>query len=503
MDAKMKNNIRELTLILLLISILLCCKYDIASGQSCYIDNLDDFAPIQLDIYKDQILYLGYDWQYSGRMSLLVKKVKDTVFKNITCNIDLELSSNSKVHFDNFGNIWAFGKKCIWKFENENWKSINSPPELLQNREFRDFCFDKENNIIVSVWIGFERYRETINGTVYVVYDSSNNEIIKITHLDKEVEYKVIKKFSHHPKYQNGAIQTIAKSKDGSIVCSINEETNNLIYILGDSITYKSLPFGLNGYSTKLTSMTFDNNNNMWLSVIGSSNQFLDGKPISGIHKITQSGEYVRWDSSDGLRGDLFQKHRFDPNLKINKISVNEQTGLIWCAFDFGFFFIDENKPRKSQITFYNRDSVSLLDRFVYYPTNVSFSDNEFKIVDILQYESNSYFTSQTGYVELIVNDSRLTVLESNSYNDSSLEIYPVPNFNSLTILLHKNINSNEGTIINIVDLLGNSLLTLKVESSINTIQIPVNTSSLTNGVYLVIVQNKDNIISKQFVIKK
>lgn len=462
---------------------------------------LANFAPKQLDVFQDKILLLGYDWENKGILSVFIKNVNDTAFSatNITKDINLELNVLSKVHFDNVGNIWAFGKNNLWKYSNGQWINVPAPSDLLPNRQFRDFCFDNDNNLFVSVWIGFERYRETVNGTVYVVYDSVNNELLKINTNSPTISYDVVKKFNDKQEHFYDAINAITKRPDGAIACILAEATNNLMIYNKGELSYKTIPVNPNGLLAEVTSMDYDDKMNLWYSV-KSGGQFYNEAPSNGVHKFTSSGLHSRWDSTHGLKGSLFRKYRYEPTLSVHDISINGNTGLVWGVTDYGVFSIDDAKPINNQLTFYSRDSL-VNQKFRYFQTNVSGSGSEFQFVSLIHHENKSFFTSQLGFLEFIENNLPLSVLHLAKGKEIYINIFPLPSRNCDVMLSIENVEFINGSTLSIVDMSGRTVQRIQIESATGNIQIPVNTKNLTSGTYFIVLRSGRNMVTKEFVV--
>lgn len=462
---------------------------------------LGNFAPTQLDTYKDKLLMLGFDWNNKGLLSIFIKNTNDTSFSltNITKDINLELNVNSKVHFDNFGNIWAFGKRNLWKYSNGQWIDVPTPPDLLPNRQFRDFCFDDENNLFVGVIIGFERYRETVNGTVYVVYDSVNNELLKIKTNTPTVSYEVIKKFYDKEEHFYDAIHAIAKRPDGAIVCILAETADNLMIYKNNQLSYQTIPVNPNGLNADVTSMEYDNNLNLWYSV-KSAGQFYNESPSNGVHRISPSGTHTRWDSTHGLKGSLFRKHRYEPTLSVEKISINKVNNLVWGATEFGFFSIDESKPISDQLTFYTRDSL-VNPKFKYYSSNVSNSSNQFEFVTIAQNGRNTFLASQMGFLEIVDKDTPSSIGNLYINLNNSIDIFPLPSSKSEVFVTINNHESITGSTLSIMDMSGRTVQLIQIESSSGYIQIPISTEDLSSGTYYAVLRSGRNVVTKQLVV--
>lgn len=495
MGAKMK----KIKFLLLLLSIL--SANGILSSQNI---GLGRFAPIQLDVFQDRLLMLGYDWEDKGVLSIFIKNVNDTSFSitNITQDINLELNVLSKVRFDNFGNIWAFGKSNLWKYENGVWVDVPTPSDLLPNRQFRDFCFDNENNLFVSVMIGFERWRETVNGTVYVVYDSVNNELLKINTNTPTVSYDVIKKFNHKLEHEFDAIHAITKRSDGAIVCVLAEESNNLMIYNSGNLSYSTIPLvNPNGLNARVTSIKYDKQMNLWYSV-KSAGQFYDQAPSNGVHKIYENGTHIHWDSSDGLKGELFNDRRFEPTLSVHDLSVNIKTGLVWGATDYGVFSIDESKSKNKQLTFYSRDSLAN-QKFRFFPSKVSGSGSGFEFVTLVHHENKSFFASQLGFLEMVGKDTPSSVGNPDISLNKSIDVFPLPSSKSEVFISINNHEFVNGSTLSIVDMSGRTLQRIQIESANGNIQIPINTKDLTSGTYYAVLRSGKNSISKQFIVTK
>jgi len=497
MGAKMKK------ITIILFNVLLLCVTTL--NLYCQVDITNvftSFLPKQIDSYQDKLLFLGYDWNNSGILSIYMKSVNESNFTNITENINLNLDVHQKVHFDNFGNIWAFGKNNLWKYENGKWNDVPTPPDLLPKRQFRDFCFDNENNLFVSVRIGFERSRETINGTVYVVYDSVNNELLKINTNTPTVSFEVVKKFYDKLEHFYDAIHTITRRPDGAIVCILAEKENNLMIYKNDELSFSSIPVNPDGLSAEVTSMKYDNQMNLWYSV-KAAGQFYDESPYNGVHKFTTSGLHIRWDSSDGLRGKLFQEFRNEPTLSVHDIAINQNTGLIWGVTSFGFFSIDESKPKSNQLTFYGRDSL-VNQKFRFFPTNASVSGNEFLFESITQHNQNTYLVSQLGYLEIIDKNPPSNVENFNTSNNISINVFPIPSSNTEVFITIQSKEFVNGSTLRIMDMSGRTVQLMQIESSSSgNIQIPIDAKEMTSGTYYAVFQNGRNKLSKQFVITK
>lgn len=465
---------------------------------------LGQFAPTQLDAYKDKLLILGYDWENKGILSIYIKNVNDTAFAitNITKDINLELNVHSKVRFDNFGNIWAFGKSNLWKYENGGWIDVQTPPDLLPNRQFRDFCFDDENNLFVSVMIGFERFRETVNGTVYVVYDSVNNELLKINTNTATVSYEVIKKFNHKFEHEFDAIHAITKRPDGAIVCVLAESSNNLMIYNNGELSYQTIPVNPDGLRAQVTSIDYDSQMNLWYSV-KSASQFFNKSTSNGVHKISTTGIHTRWDSTHGLKTSLFQRFRFEPTMSVEQISIDKVNNIVWGVTRFGFFSINESKPNFEQLTFYTRDSL-INKKFKYYTSNTSLNDStQFEFASVTQNENRTFFASQMGLLEIAGKETQSSVGNLDVNLNNSIDIFPLPSSKSEVFVTIKNNEFVNGSTLSIIDMSGRTLQLIQIESANGNIQIPVNIKDLSSGTYYAVLRSGRNTISKQFVVSK
>lgn len=451
-------------------------------------------APVNLDTYNDKILSMGYNWRDKGILSVYVKKENDSVFTNLTEDNDLGLNINSKVRFDNYGNIWAFGRQNIWKFENNQWDTVPTPPNLLPNRYFRDFCFDDDNNIIVIVWIGFEKSRQEINGTVYVTYDSVQNELLKIS--TQNLDFQVLKKFYHHPKFFYGAFKSIAKGLDGTVAILIDDDTNNVMIIKDNKSSYRTIESKesgiLEGYLS--SSLAIDKEMNLWITV---RNDDFKSK-TNGLYKFTNSGVVTSWDSADGLAGKLFMPIRYPRTINVNNVSINQKTGIVWCGTDFGFFSIDESKPKNQQLTFYPRDSIN--ENYTLFRYG-GFFDHPMKIIDIKFLGERMYFANPLALLEYKKPEPNVSVLEAQTTN-IIVDVFPVPSTKGNILISVKNVQFVNGSMLGIVDMSGRTVQLIQIESTTGNIQIPVNTKDLSSGAYYAVLQCGKNTISKQFIVR-
>jgi len=481
----------------ILINILTCV------GTFCQADVWNRFNPKQIDVFQNKMLLLGYDSNKGGVLSVFIRNLFDTTFsiENITEDVNLELNNSSNVHFDNHGNIWAFGRNNLWKYENEEWQEISFPNDLItNNRKFREFCFDDENNLFVIVYVEFERRRDTINGTIYVILDSVNSELLKINANNPTLSYEVIKKYNYKEQHDFGAIHAITKRPDGAIVCILAEESNNLMIYKDNQLSFQTIPINPDGFKVEVTSMEYDNHLNLWYSVRTSSPN-TELLLSNGVHKFTNTGTHLLWDSSFGLNGKLFQKNRPEPTLSVHNISINQSTGLVWGGTDYGFFSIDESKPLRNQLTFYSRDSL-INPQFRYFPTKVSIGKpNEFEFVTIVQYENKSFFASQKGFLEMVGKDTPSSVGNLDVSLTNSIDIYPLPSSTSEVFVAIKNNVFVNGSTLSIVDMSGRTLQLIQIESATGNIQIPVNTKNFASGTYYAILRSGNNTISKQFIV--
>lgn len=465
----------------------------------CQLDGLNRFAPIQLDIYRNKLLLMGYDWERNGIISIFTKNVNDTIVTNISKDVDLEIHNESKVHFDNYGNIWVFGQKYIWKFDGAEWNVIQAVEDFLPERQFKDFCFDNDNNIYLITWIGFVKRRDTSQGTVYTTYDSIHNELLKINTQQAELSYEVVKKFFHEPKYFNGAFQAIIKRQDGAIACYLSDKTDNLMIINNNNITYQTLPVTPNGSTIIVGSLQYDSKENLWFSIYSNSlpRRYL---PNNGVHRITKLGVHTHWDSSAGLRDDKFLGQNYAPILGVNTVSINETTGLVWCGFEYGFFSIDETKPWKEQITFYSHQSLS--DSFRFYRNNSPIFGKEFIIEDIAQYESNTYFASLNGYIELIKETVSSVEREYNIELIDSIDVFPIPSSKSTITIVVESIYNLKWATLSVIDLSGRTVKHLQIENTTGKIQIPIDSKDMSVGTYFAVLKSSRGVVSKQFIVR-
>lgn len=458
----------------------------------------DGLAPKVIDTFQDKVLIMGKDLQTTGVLSVYLKTNADTVFINITEGIDLGLNVNSKVHFDNYGVIWTFGRNNLWKYEQGQWDSVPIPADLLPTRQFRDFCFDNNNDMFVSVLIGFERFRETINGTEYVVYDSTNNELLKLFTSKQEVSFEVIYKFAYDPRFDNGAIQAMAKRDDNSIVCIIASGINNLMTFSNGKIDFTDIPFSLDGIYRRISSMAFDGNNNMWFTSNSGDSYSIRGV-YNGVYKITPEGIITKWDSADGIAGRLFMKNRYPATLGVHNILLNRENGLKMCGTDFGFFTIDENKPKKEQITFYTRDSIDSRYKLLRYG---GFFDHPFTITDIAYIGDTIYFANPLALL-IYTNPKIVSSVDSRKSNEKpiQMEVYPIPSVQeNVTLSIHYYGFLN-GASLSIVDVSGVTHKTMRIEQATGKIVIPIDVIEFPSGTYQAVLTIGKEQYTKQFII--
>lgn len=85
--------------------------------------------------------------------------------------------------------------------------------------------------------------------------------------------------------------------------------------------------------------------------------------------------------------------------------------------------------------------------------------------------------------------------------NTLSLNLYPVPASNTLTIGINTNFSANAA--INVVDITGKTVLTKNISFEAGTNSIELNTSSLQSGIYFCHFGNSDFTTTQKFVIVK
>lgn len=467
---------------------------DLYSQKDLYSENL---APIQLDSFEEKVLIVGSNRDNNEIIEVFLKRKNDTIFRNITYPVNLELDMDSKVHFDNYGHIWAFGKNKLWKFENEEWMSITTPLDLLPNRYFLDFCFDEENNIYVVTRIEFVKSREYIGGTLVKVLDSVNHEILKIN--SNTLNYEILQHYNHKTKYTHKSpIHTFAKIPNGGIAFIQPFEQENAIIYKNNNLSYTSIPIIPKSVeSIQISSMAYDKQMNLWIS-IRLDNDLTEYSQSNGVHKILNSGQVVSWDSSTGLNSTLFGGYEFQ-KIRVNKIVVDDLTGLVWCATNYGFFSIDESKSKKEQIIFYTKDSI--LNRFKSTVLNF-FQFFNFIINDIVIVKNNIYISHPVALFEFKNSQSKTNVNESdNKLELLKIDIVPYPTTTSKIITQISNAKIFDNLTLEIIDITGKSYLSYNIENTSEKTQIPIDIIGLSTGVYYVVLRSGQRVVVKQFVL--
>jgi len=459
----------------------------------------DGMAPINLDTYQNKVLSMGYNWQNEGLLSVYTKEKTDTIFTNVTEGIDLGLNVNSKVRFDNNGVIWAFGRSSLWKYDQGQWDSVPTPFDLLPNRYFKDFSFDSKNNLIVIVERPFERSRQNSQGTIIVSVDSIHYELLKLSNIYSNVEYSILQKYYEYNRDGNGIFQAITKRNDGAVAVYLREDTNNVIIIDEGVVSYQTALIEKLPTQPYISSMAYDKDLNLWVTVNASDP--LDRYKHNGLYKFTSSNTFEKWDSSNGLAGGDFLDLRYPKTIGVDKVSINYETGIVWCGTEYGFFSVDESKPKNEQLTFYTRDSLDSRYRLFRYG---GFFDHSFSIRDITFLDEQIYYANPLAVIkfqkpELVssVQTTEKDVLKI------QMEVYPIPSVTSdvtLSISTDRFIN---GAMISIVDASGKTFQTRRIENSSGKIEIPIDTKELPSGTYHVVLSIRKEMYSKQFVVVK
>lgn len=454
----------------------------------------DGMAPINLDAYQNKVLSMGYNWQNDGLLSVYTKEKTDTIFTNVTEGVDLGLNVNSRVRFDNNGVIWAFGRNNLWKYEQGIWDSVPTPPDLLPNRYFKDFSFDSKNNLIVIVEQQFESNRINSQGTTIVYIDSTNFEILQLSNLNKNVTYSTLKKSFDFNNFENGYPQAITKRNDGSVAVYSSEDTNNVMIVNDGTISYQTSLLGQINNRPFITSMAYDKDLNLWVTVNADP---LDMRNHNGLYKFTSSSTLERWDSSNGIAGKDYMKIRYPGTLGVDKVSINNETGIVWCGTEYGFFSVDESKPKNEQLTFYTRDSLD--SRYKLYRYG-GFFDHNFTIRDIVFHGEKIYYANPLALIEFGYTDLISSVHLDNS-SQIQMKVYPMPSVQeNVTLSIDYN-GFIDGAKISIVDASGKTHKTIRIEYSIGKIEIPIDTKDLQSGTYNAILTIGTDMHSKQFVV--
>lgn len=453
-------------------------------------------APINMDTYQNKVLSMGYNWHKNGLLSVYTKEKTDTIFTNITEGIDLGLNVNSRVRFDNNGVIWAFGRNNLWKYDQGVWNSVPTSADLLPNRYFKDFSFDSKNNLIVIVEQQFESNRINSQGTTMVYVDSIHYEVLQLSNLTSTIEHTILKKYYAYNNIGNGYPQAITKRIDGSVAVYLSEDTNNVMIVNDGKISYQTSLLGQINNRPFITSMAYDKNMNLWVTVNADP---LDKRNYNGLYKFTSSNTFEKWDSANGLAGKDYMKIRYPRTIGVDKVSINNETGIVWCGTEYGFFSVDESKPKNEQIIFYTRDSLD--SRYKLYRYG-GFFDHNFKISDIQFLGERIYYANPLALIEFGVPEVVSSVQPEYS-PQIQMEVYPIPANQGNITLSVKNKGFVNGATISIVDLSGNTLQTIRIENSIGNFEIPLETKQLPSGTYHAVLTNGKDIYTKQFVLVK
>ena len=457
----------------------------------------DGMAPINMDIYQNTILSMGYNWHNDGILSVYIKEKEDTIFTNITEGIDLGLNGSSRVRFDNNGVIWAFGRNNLWKYDLGKWDSVPTPTDLLPNRYFKDFSFDSKNNLIVIVERQYESNRINSQGTTIVYVDSTHYEILQLSNLNTNVTYSTLKISFDFNNFVNGYPQAITKRIDGSVAVYLNDDTNNVMIVKDGTISYQTSILGPINNRPFITSMAYDKNLNLWVTVNADPR---DERNYNGLYKFTSSNTFEKWDSSNGIAGKDYMKIRYPRTLGVDMVSINNETGIVWCGTDYGFFSVDESKPNNEQLTFYTRDSLDERYRLYRYG---GFFDHNFKIRDIQFLDERMYFANPLALIEFRKPEVVASVQTSDDIMQKQMDVYPVPSTNEVVTISIKTNTFINGAIFTVVDASGTVIKTIRIENSKGTIEIPITTKDLPSGTYQAVLIIGKEIYSKQFVVVK
>ena len=478
--------------LLLVFSVLFLLSINLYSQKDLYSENL---GPDQLDTFEDQVLLVGYNWDKDGMYEIFLKKGNETTFTNISTEIENELQKRSKVHFDKLGRIWAFGVQNVLVYENEKWHKFPKPKEILPDSRMIDFCFDSNNDIYGILLTNYVRFKDTIKNLT--VLDSINYDLVKLS--TETFQIKSIKKFYNSQSNFFGAIQAITQRPDNAIVCITLEEANNIMIYKEGSIHFETLPFFIDGYSSIISSIFYDNAMNLWISVRNSF-EFYNNCPSNGVHKFSPNGEHVFWDSSSGLKGQLYSSVNPPATLGVNKIAFDKNTGMVWGGTDFGFFSIDEKKSKSEQLTFYTRDSIDSNYRKTILAGYYHWT---FVIFDIASISNYIYYANSLALIEMNKNYDGTSIFDYQSEVPSiSVDIYPTPSLSSNVEITIKSQTNERDVTLEIVDLSGISLQRFLVKSISGQIQIPLDTKDLPAGTYFAVVNIGRKFVSKKFLIK-
>jgi hypothetical protein len=486
------NSHTEMIKLLLVFSVLFLSCINLYSQKDLYSENL---GPDQLDSFEDQVLIVGYNWDKDGILSVFLKKGNETTFTNISTDIENELQESSKVHFDNVGRIWAFGVHNILVYENDKWHKFPKPKEILSDSRMFDFCFDSNNDIYGILITEYVRFRDTLKKLT--VLDSINYDFVKYS--NKTHQLNVIKKVYDSRKSSFNSIPVIISRPDDAIVCLLMEDTNNIMVYKDGHFNYETIPMIHDGFQSIVTSMFYDNSMNMWLSVKNSYQLYFDC-PANGVHKFSPNGDHIKWDSSVGLKGQLYNLVNPPATLGVNKIVFDKKTGIVWGGTDFGLFSIDEKKSRKEQLTFYTRDSIDSRYRKTILG---GYYDWALRIIDVCVIANNIYFAHSLALIEMNKNYDGTSIFEYQSEIPSiSVDIYPTPSLSSKVEITIKSHTTDREVTLEIVDLSGKSLQRFLVKSISGQIQIPVDTKDFPKGTYFAVVNIGGKFVSKKFLIK-
>jgi hypothetical protein len=292
------------------------------------------------------------------------------------------------------------------------------------------------------------------------------------------------------------AIHAITKRNDGAIVIHQNGEKDNLIIYKDGNTEYQTTPIIASGMNSNVSSMTYDKNNNLWITVTTHDYQLA---PYNGVYKISPDGSFTYWDSSAGLRYEHYTPRGIRAILGVETLSVSD-SGEVWCGTEFGFFSINESKPWKEQITFYTRDSVD--NRFMFYKSNISILGKVFNITDISHYGNDFFFAGTLGYIELLKNDTISSVIENSSTPAIGMEVFPSLSTKSEVLLTIRNAEFVNNAYLSIVDLSGRAVQNMHIEGSSGQISIPIDTKNLPSGIYYAVLQIGGNITTKKFIVQ-
>jgi len=317
---------KRLTMILIL-----CCLVSINYSNAVTIstENLgSDVGLLAVDSFNNQLALLGIDaWYHDGKRNYhhpVIKVIENNSVTTLPDYIEttngkekIIVSSNSRIKYDNNGNLWLTGKS-LYKYANGNWKEYFHSDDYSYVRYFCHLAVDANNNVWVTTSVFDKDNINSINfSELYMFNGFTFERLIQRTPEFIYSTYGTVINSEKLIRLQDGRIafhKTISRQGNEEID-SLDGDLDLIIYESGNigSESYQIRTYNWDSSYNKLVNNLLPDNEKIWFAHNGNVIPIIDenfniiGNKI--LHRglsvfDTKSKDWYIFDKKDGLPFD-------------------------------------------------------------------------------------------------------------------------------------------------------------------------------------------------------